>query len=66
MRILCKLGLHWKMRHVSTLFVDCVNRQPVFLGECSCGKRWMHQSINGLPWFKVLHHTSHAKPEDSQ
>lgn len=62
-RILCRLGIHWPVSVDKTLFVDIVNGQEVFEGQCGCGKMWMHQSVLGMPFFKVPSsgHTAKAK-----
>jgi len=51
--LLCKLGLHWKMKIVESLFTDIVSGHTVFDAVCPCGKHWMVDEIHGFPFFKV-------------
>ena len=53
MKLFCKIGLHWKMRILETLFIDQVNGLEVYKAECPCGRIWMMQSVFGFPFFKV-------------
>ena len=53
MKILCWLGLHWRITVDRTLFVDRVSGNEVYEGTCSCGRKWMHDSVFGFPTFKV-------------
>jgi len=51
--LLCRIGLHWRMRIVQSLFVDIVSGKTVFEAVCPCEKHWMMDSIMGFPFFKV-------------
>lgn len=51
--LLCKIGLHWKMKIRHYLFTDKVSRKEVFEAVCPCGRIWMIEDIFGLPIFKV-------------
>lgn len=50
---LCRIGIHFPVSVDQTLFVDHINGHEVYEGRCGCGRKWMHQSVVGLPWFKV-------------
>jgi len=53
MKLLCKLGLHWKMKILHSLFIDRVSGETVFEAECPCGRHWMIDDVFGFPFFKV-------------
>lgn len=53
MKLLCKLGLHWRIKLIDCAFIDQVDHQEVFKGRCSCGKIWLYNGIEGFPFFKV-------------
>lgn len=53
MKILCRIGLHWKMKILHCLFMDSVTHREVFEAVCPCGLHWMIEDVFGLPLFKV-------------
>lgn len=53
MPLLCRLGLHWRMRIGECLFIDVVSGKPVYQAFCRCNREWMVDSTHGFPWFKV-------------
>jgi hypothetical protein len=51
--LFCKIGLHWKMKIVESLFTSVNSGRTVFDAVCPCGKHWMTDEIHGYPFFKV-------------
>jgi len=53
MPLLCRLGLHWRMRIVDSMFIDIVSGKMVYEAICPCKRRWMVDVTHGFPTFKV-------------
>lgn len=54
MNLFCKIGIHW-MRGHSLNFIDIASGKPVYNAECSCGRKWMVDTLFPLTMFKVEH-----------
>jgi hypothetical protein len=53
MSLLCRWGLHWRMKIVEAIFTDIVSGKLVYEATCPCGRSWMIDSTHGFPAFKV-------------
>jgi len=51
--LFCKVGLHWRMKIVESLFVDVVSGKTVYKAICPCNEYWMIDTLLGFPFFKV-------------
>lgn len=51
--LFCRLGLHWRMKIIESLFVDIVSGNMVYLAKCPCNRQWMVDVTHGFPTFKV-------------
>jgi hypothetical protein len=53
MNWLCKIGIHRPLSDHHHDFIDQVSGKTVFNAVCSCGKKWMVDSLFGWFGFKV-------------
>ena len=52
-KLLCLIGIHRPLKVMDAHFQDQVSGKMVFNAECSCGKKFMTDDINGWFGFKV-------------
>lgn len=53
MNLLCKIGIHRPLFNHKEFFVDKVSGNQIYDAECSCGKKFMVDSLLGYCGFKV-------------
>ena len=52
-KFLCLIGIHRPLKVMDSKFWDKVAHKMVFDAECSCGKKFMTDDINGWKGFKL-------------
>ena len=50
---LCWIGIHRPLKVMDAFFFCRITNKMIFHAECSCGKKFMTDNINGWKGFKV-------------
>ena len=51
--LLCLIGIHRPLKVMDAFFLCKITNKMIFHAECSCGKKFMTDNINGWKGFKV-------------
>ena len=50
---LCWIGIHRPLKVMDAFFFSKIVNKMIFKAECSCGKKFMTDHINGWKGFKI-------------